>query len=186
MQINQTVGRRRKWTSEEDDTLRAAVSTHGRNWKLVAQQLGHRFGNFFDSCEWCASTRPAASCRKRYEYYLKRPIDRNKPWTQDDNRALLAAVAGWGKNWARISEQPQFRGRSSRALCWRWAKLAEAPFRRTPSFRPTPERAPVRKVSAKELMCPVAAICADTPVLGAIRDTQTLCISTHSAFRRVT
>ena len=51
--MNELTYRRRKWTSDEDDVLRAAVSTYGLDWKVVAEQLDRRFGLSVVSVRTC-------------------------------------------------------------------------------------------------------------------------------------
>ena len=69
-----------KWTSEEDEMLRTAISIHGTSkWSLVASMV---------------KGRTAMQCSTRWQGALNTTIHKGK-WEPEEDRILLAAVDKW-------------------------------------------------------------------------------------------
>ena len=69
-----------KWTQEEDDMLRTAISIHGTSkWSLVASMV---------------KGRTAMQCSTRWQGALNTTIHKGK-WEPEEDRILIAAVEKW-------------------------------------------------------------------------------------------
>ena len=69
-----------KWTTEEDDMLRTAISIHGTSkWSLVASMV---------------KGRTAMQCSTRWQGALNTTIHKGK-WEPEEDRILIAAVDKW-------------------------------------------------------------------------------------------
>ena len=81
--------RRRRWTHEENDRLRAAVQSLGtrNDWDAVAALVGTRKG-------W--------QCRERWNHHL-RPGVSNAEWTDAEDILLLSKVIEFGRKWKSIA-----------------------------------------------------------------------------------
>jgi hypothetical protein len=81
---------RRPWSSEEDDLIVQLVAQHGtKNWSLIGSRLKNRSGK---------------QCRERYKNQLD-PIIMRGPWTEEEDRAIVAAQEKLGNRWTEISKR---------------------------------------------------------------------------------
>jgi len=81
---------RRRWTTKEDEALRAAVDACGESsWHAVAAIVGSRW-------PW--------QCRERWSYHLRPGIKKDK-WSKDEDAKLLALVEEHGSKWTLISRE---------------------------------------------------------------------------------
>jgi hypothetical protein len=97
---------RRRFTVNEDQTLRGLVCTYGLNrWETIASYLPER---------------TARQCRDRYEYYLA-PNVYNPPWTDAQDELLETKVSEWGTKWVFLARF--FPGRNGNHLKNRWYKV---------------------------------------------------------------
>jgi hypothetical protein len=109
---NQRTG---SWTSEEDDTLKDAVQTHGgKDWAAIAALVPGR---------------TKMQCYKRWKDFLDPSINRvagcTGKWTEDENIKLKDAVqAHGGKNWCSIAALVP--GRTKTQCCGRWKDVLDA------------------------------------------------------------
>mmetsp|Transcript_5226 Transcript_5226/g.11029 ORF Transcript_5226/g.11029 Transcript_5226/m.11029 type:complete len:183 (-) Transcript_5226:114-662(-) len=79
---------KRAWTSEEDDLLRDLVKKHGaRNWKRLAVHFPGREGYHV---------------RAHYKHSMEN-LDSKRPFTPEDDAALLSAFEEIGPRWAQIA-----------------------------------------------------------------------------------
>ncbi len=77
-----------KWTSDEDDRLRAGVSRLGENrWPEVSEQY--------------VRTRSSKQCRERWKHYLS--TNKDTPWNFMSDSLLLELYNKRGPNWRAIS-----------------------------------------------------------------------------------
>uniref|UniRef100_A0A7S3G4L6 Uncharacterized protein n=1 Tax=Palpitomonas bilix TaxID=652834 RepID=A0A7S3G4L6_9EUKA len=82
------------WTKNEDEKLKAAVHLYGDdNWQEVASYVGTKMGH---------------QCMHRWGKSVD-PSIRKGTWRQTEDICLLAAVEGWGRNWAKVAEHVQGR-----------------------------------------------------------------------------
>ncbi|OHT03738.1 hypothetical protein TRFO_06576 [Tritrichomonas foetus] len=94
---------RKKFTSEEDETLRRLVQEYGaKKWDQIAQMMPGRTGR---------------QCRDRYRNYLI-PGFFNGQWSQDEDQLLHEKFNQMGPQWARMMQY--FPGRSANSLKNRW------------------------------------------------------------------
>jgi hypothetical protein len=104
---------RRRFTANEDQTLRGLVCVYGLNqWDAIARFLPER---------------TPRQCRDRYEYYLA-PNVYNPPWTDTEDALLKEKFAEWGAKWVFLSRF--FPGRTGNHLKNRWYKVL---VKRTPA-----------------------------------------------------
>jgi len=84
-----------KWTPEEDETLRRAVSQHkGKNWKKIAEHVADRTD---------------VQCLHRWQKVLNPELVKG-PWTKEEDELVLKLVEKHGaKKWSLIASH--LRGR---------------------------------------------------------------------------
>ena len=95
----------RGWTLEEDNLLRNAVAQfpHGSvRWEVVAKSV---------------SRRNMKQCRERWEFHLNPEISK-EPFTQYEDRVIVAQQKKIGNRWTLIAEQ--LPGRTSSSVKNRW------------------------------------------------------------------
>jgi hypothetical protein len=106
MSISSTHAPRRRFTANEDKTLRGLVCMYGLNeWRTIAAFLPER---------------TPRQCRDRYEYYLA-PNVYNPPWTDAEDALLQQKIAECGSKWVFLSRF--FPGRNGNHLKNRWYKV---------------------------------------------------------------
>jgi hypothetical protein len=103
---------RRRFTVEEDRRLYSLVAQYGlRDWVLISSQM---------------LGRDAQQCRHRYHNYL---IDKHRylPWTEHEDRLLIACHREFGPIWVQIAAL--MPGRTGNDVKNRWHKhiLRRAP-----------------------------------------------------------
>lgn len=95
-----------KFTIEEDKLLTELASkSKVHNWNEIAEKIG---------------TRNARQCRERWNNYLD-PSLRQDPWTEEEDRLLLAKHREFGTHWNKISKC--FKNRSDNSIRNRWQLL---------------------------------------------------------------
>ena len=108
-QINQVTGKkkqiRHKFTSEEDEKITRLVEEHGRDWRLVANEIPGL---------------NSRQCRERYVFYLD-PNIANQEWSEDDMQKLIELVQEYGKTWTKITQF--FPNRSVINVKNQWQKM---------------------------------------------------------------
>lgn len=93
-----------KWTLEEDETLRRAVSQHkGKNWKKIAEHVPDRTD---------------VQCLHRWQKVLNPDLVKG-PWTKEEDDLVLQLVKKHGpKKWSLIASH--LRGRIGKQCRERW------------------------------------------------------------------
>jgi hypothetical protein len=87
--------KRVKWSSAEDNNLRALVQAHGgRHWKAIAKGMPRR---------------SAAQCRQRWAG-LCSPNKAKRAWSGDEDKQLIKYVRDYGpSNWSKVAENMKTR-----------------------------------------------------------------------------
>ena len=76
------------WTAEEDEQLRALISSVGiKKWSVIAAQLPGRLGK---------------QCRERWYNHLD-PNIKTGPWTPEEDRLIITFQHKLGNKWADIA-----------------------------------------------------------------------------------
>jgi hypothetical protein len=93
-----------KWTTEEDDLLRASVAQHGgKNWKLIASALAGK---------------SEVQCLHRWNKVLNPELTKG-PWTETEDKMVIELVAKLGaKKWSVIASH--LPGRIGKQCRERW------------------------------------------------------------------
>lgn len=93
-----------KWTSEEDNTLRAAVMLHqGKNWKKIAEYF---------------TDRSDVQCLHRWQKVLNPEVVKG-PWTPEEDQRVVELVQTYGpKKWSLIAQH--LPGRIGKQCRERW------------------------------------------------------------------
>jgi hypothetical protein len=100
-------GRKRKWTAEEDESLRIAVETFGTNsWSRIATLLPTRCGK---------------QCRERWTAQIA-PTVLKDDWAVGEDLILVRMHELHGNNWTAIARELPGRPPLSIKNRWNWLK----------------------------------------------------------------
>ena len=93
---------KRPWTSDEDQTLLAAVEKYGAcRWSMIAPHL--------------STGRVGKQCRERWNNHLCPEVKKTE-WSETEDRAILVGVAELGTRWCEIIKAPGLVGRTDNAI----------------------------------------------------------------------
>jgi len=91
------------WSEEEDQLLSQLVDQHGTSWAHIARLL--------------PVPRTGKQCRERWNNQLAPQVCK-KPWTKEEDEAIIAAQAEVGNKWTEVARR--LDGRSENAVKNRW------------------------------------------------------------------
>ncbi|KAF5178597.1 Myb protein [Thalictrum thalictroides] len=120
---------RGQWTAEEDSKLIRLMHKHKNSrklWATVSRSMdGSRLGK---------------QCRERWNNHLKPGIDKNKKWTEDEDRAIVDGHKKYRNRWADIAKA--IPGRTEISVKNRWNNTCKrklsAEGKKRQSNRPLP------------------------------------------------
>eukprot|EP01117_Protostelium_nocturnum_P013411 TRINITY_DN4999_c1_g1_i2.p1 TRINITY_DN4999_c1_g1~~TRINITY_DN4999_c1_g1_i2.p1 ORF type:complete len:578 (+),score=126.48 TRINITY_DN4999_c1_g1_i2:275-2008(+) len=102
--LDDSVGSKGKWTKQEDEILKKAVSQNkGKNWKKIAELVPDRTD---------------VQCLHRWQKVLNPDVVKG-PWTKDEDEMVVKLVAKYGpKRWSHIASH--LHGRIGKQCRERW------------------------------------------------------------------
>ncbi|OHS93374.1 hypothetical protein TRFO_40311 [Tritrichomonas foetus] len=109
--LKNTRGKKQLWTKDEDERLMQAISEYGvGEWMKVAESIGNG--------------RTRAQCSQRWSRVLN-PGLRRKPWSQQEDAMLIAAVSANGiHKWTKVADA--IPGRCDVQCRYRYIQLSKS------------------------------------------------------------
>jgi hypothetical protein len=134
------------WTRDEDELIIQFVQEKGtKDWTKLANLLPGRIGK---------------QCRERWRNHLDPEVN-HTPWTDAEDRMLIAMFEKLGSKWVKIAEF--FPGRSDNAIKNRWNSTLKKKleYERNGGHRPRRGRPPQHLAGQKRLEVPQKPYSAD-------------------------